>query len=47
MPDEEVEVTEDRRRGLPDGTVEVREHWVARARRGKAYRRAHRSRRRR
>ena len=35
MPDEEVEVTEDNRRVLPDGTVEVRGHWVARARAGR------------
>jgi hypothetical protein len=47
MVDEEIEITEDSRRELPDGTVEVRGHWVARARGGKAYRRAHRRRRRR
>ena len=47
MSGEEVEVTEDSRRELPEGTVEVRGHWVARTRGGKTYRRAHRRRRRR
>lgn len=45
MADEEIEVTEDCRRELPDGIVEMRGHWVARARGGKTYRRAHRRRR--
>ena len=46
MADEEMEVTEDRRRVLLDGAVEVRGRWVARARGGKTDRRAHRRRRR-
>jgi hypothetical protein len=39
--DEEVEIVEDDRRVLKDGTVEVREHWVARANGCRTHRRAH------
>jgi hypothetical protein len=39
--DEEVEIVEDGRRVLKDGTVEVRGHWVARAKGGRLRRRDH------
>ena len=39
--DEEVVVVEDDRRVLRDGTVEVRGHWVARAKGGQSYRKRH------
>jgi hypothetical protein len=39
--DEEVVVVEDDRRVLRDGTVEVRGHWVARAKGRPSYRKKH------
>jgi hypothetical protein len=39
--DEEVEIVEDDRRVLKDGTVEVRGHWVARAKGRPFYRERH------
>ena len=46
MPEEEVEIVEDSRRRLKDGTVEVRGTWVVRQSGGKSWRKAHQRRRR-
>ena len=42
--EEEVEIHEDSRRRLKDGTIEVKGTWVARAKGGKSYRRPHKRR---